>query len=258
IVICTISCSAAACGANPARSSRALEASMRCLALALGSVSIPLSTSGAATTRSCANSLLVAPERIRLVRSSSTASTNASSLSAVQVDSSKRWYFARTCFSVKTPSANLARSSTKPWSFLSSITSGTKLMGASPARRFSASFLFALKPGEHTGNSLSAGNLLLLKLRAHRGKDTTPRACSLDVQGGQDAGCFHLCLHYSRRHFLRTPPSRRRASARSRALACGRRVARRRGSTPRTSDWRGGGHPSCAGDHSGPCIVFRG
>src|SRR5262249_42283523 len=99
---------------------------MRCLALALGSVSIPLSTSGAATTRSCANSLLVAPERIRLVRSSSTASTNASSLSAVQVDSSKRWYFARTCFSVKTPSANLARSSTKPWSFLSSTISGTK------------------------------------------------------------------------------------------------------------------------------------
>src|SRR5262249_45562234 len=48
------------------------------------------------------------------------------------------------------------------------------------------------------------------------------------------------------------------ARRRSHALACGRRVARRRGSTPRTSDWRGGGHPSCTGDHSGPCIVFRG
>src|SRR5262245_60091814 len=120
------SCSAAACGANPARSSRALEASMRCLALALGSMRIPLNTLGAATTRSCASSLLVAPERIRRVRSSSTASTNASSLRAVQVESSKRWYFARTCVSVKTPSANLARSSTKPWSFLSSTISGTK------------------------------------------------------------------------------------------------------------------------------------
>src|SRR6516165_8990455 len=38
------------------------------------------------------------------------------------------------------------------------------------------------------------------------GNDTTPRACSLAVQGGQDAGCFHLYrrleLHYSRRQLL--------------------------------------------------------
>src|SRR5262249_25050450 len=46
------------------------------------------------------------------------------------IDSSKRWYFARTCLSVSTPSANLDISSTKPWSFRSSTMSGTKLIGA--------------------------------------------------------------------------------------------------------------------------------
>ena len=37
-------------------------------------------------------------------------------------------------------------------------------------------------------------------------KDTTRRARSLHIQGGQDAGCFHLCrrlqLHYSHRQFF--------------------------------------------------------
>src|SRR5262249_17941685 len=86
-------------------------------------------------------------------------------------------YFWRTCLSVKMPSLKRHKSSTKPWSFLSSITSGIKLMGASLARRFSASFLFALKPGEHTGDSLSARKLFLLKLRAHTGANR--RASSL-------------------------------------------------------------------------------
>jgi len=32
-----------------------------------------------------------------------------------------------------------------------------------------------------------------LPREVREGNDTTPRACSLAVQGGQDAGCFHLC-----------------------------------------------------------------
>src|SRR6516225_6445942 len=42
-----------------------------------------------------------------------------------------------------------------------------------------------------------------LPCEVRRGDDSTPRACSLDVQGGQDAGWFDLSLrlqlHYSRR-----------------------------------------------------------
>src|SRR5262249_44251442 len=32
-----------------------------------------------------------------------------------------------------------------------------------------------------------------LPYEVRKGNDTTPRACSLPVPGGQDAGCFHLC-----------------------------------------------------------------
>ena len=45
-----------------------------------------------------------------------------------------------------------------------------------------------------------------LPCEVRKNKDTTPRACSLRVQGGQDAGCFHLSrqlqLHYSRRQLF--------------------------------------------------------
>jgi hypothetical protein len=32
------------------------------------------------------------------------------------------------------------------------------------------------------------------RCEVRKGNDTTSRACSLAVQGGQDAGCFHLSL----------------------------------------------------------------
>src|SRR5262249_19241360 len=44
------------------------------------------------------------------------------------------------------------------------------------------------------------------RAKVRKGNDTTSRACSLAVQGGQDAGCFDLSLrlplHYSRRQDL--------------------------------------------------------
>jgi hypothetical protein len=39
-----------------------------------------------------------------------------------------------------------------------------------------------------------------------KGNDTTPRACSLHVQGGQDAGCFHLAGRF------RSDPRRNRSA----------------------------------------------
>src|SRR5262249_2790425 len=45
-----------------------------------------------------------------------------------------------------------------------------------------------------------------LPLEVRKWNDTTPRACSLAVQGGQDAGCFDLSLrrplHYSLRQLF--------------------------------------------------------
>jgi hypothetical protein len=44
------------------------------------------------------------------------------------------------------------------------------------------------------------------RCEVRKGNDTTSRACSLAVQGGQDAGCFdvslRLQLHYSRRQLF--------------------------------------------------------
>src|SRR5262249_39371493 len=54
-----------------------------------------------------------------------------------------------------------------------------------------------------------------LPWEVRKGNDTTPRGCSLAVQGGRDAGCFDLSLrrplHSSRRQLL--------ANARHRGLA---------------------------------------
>ena len=73
-----------------------------------------------------------------------------------------------------------------------------------------------------------------LPCEVRKGNDTTPRACSLNVRGGQDAGCFGLSLRLqlhtiSTASPWRTPPSRPRATPRNRASACGNR---RRGVTP--------------------------
>src|SRR5262249_11395514 len=98
------------CGAKPARSSRALLASMRCLAFALGSLRISLSTSGAATTCSCAFSRFAAPFLILLTFSASTISTKRSSAPMLsQTASSKRHLFLTAC-SEQMPSAYLAKS----------------------------------------------------------------------------------------------------------------------------------------------------
>src|SRR5215471_20496708 len=185
---------------------------MRCLALALGSIRIPLNTSGPATTRSCASSLLVAPERIRRVRSSSTTSTNASSLRAVQVDSSKRWYFARTCFSVKTPSANLARSSTKPWSFLSSTISGTK-----PIANLSSQHRNTLPPAyplaNHTCRKTTA-NLGSLQRVHHlrslisRQASPTQREAQTTTQSGSTAAHLAPKKWQTKNHHSGCPPPR--------------------------------------------------
>src|SRR5262245_40414373 len=56
-----------------------------------------------------------------------------------------------------------------------------------------------------------------LPREARKWNDTTPRACSLDVQGGQDAGCFDLILRLPAASSWRTRPSRPCASPCSRA-----------------------------------------
>ena len=61
-----------------------------------------------------------------------------------------------------------------------------------------------------------------LPCEVRKGNDTTPRACSLHIQRGQDAGCFDLCRGLrvqKRRHCSGAAGSRSAARARAMALA---------------------------------------